>query len=78
MDLIGPWVVKVHATPYEFFALTAIDTVNNLVELVRIFDTLSETVSIMYAQCWLARYLLPQRCAHDPGGEFSDLNFKHY
>ena len=36
VDLVGPWVVQVQGKPYEFFALTAIDTVTNLVELVRI------------------------------------------
>ncbi len=36
MDPIGPWTVQVHGRPYEFEALTVIDTVTNLVELVRI------------------------------------------
>ncbi len=31
MDLIGPWIVQVRGNPYEFSALTAIDTVTNLV-----------------------------------------------
>jgi RNase H-like domain found in reverse transcriptase len=35
VDLIGPWVVQVNGKPYVFNALTAIDTVSNLVELVR-------------------------------------------
>jgi len=34
VDLIGPWVVQVHGKPYEFNALTAIDTVSNLVKQV--------------------------------------------
>jgi hypothetical protein len=36
MDLIEPWTVQVHGRPYKFEALTVIDTVTNLVELVRI------------------------------------------
>jgi hypothetical protein len=36
VDPIGPWTVQVHGRPYEFEALTVIDTVTNLVELVRI------------------------------------------
>jgi hypothetical protein len=36
VDLIGPWIVQVRGNPYEFSALTVIDTVTNLVELVRI------------------------------------------
>ncbi len=35
-DLIGPWTIQVHNRPYKFNALTVIDTVSNLVELVRI------------------------------------------
>ena len=36
VDLIGPWLVQVRGKPCEFNALTAIDTVTNLVEIVRI------------------------------------------
>jgi hypothetical protein len=36
MDLIGPWKVQVHGKPYQFEALTVMDTVTNLVELVRL------------------------------------------
>ena len=36
VDLIGPWVVQVRGNPYEFDTLTVIDTVTNLVELIRI------------------------------------------
>jgi hypothetical protein len=35
-DLIGPWTVQVCGRPYQFEAITVIDTVTNLVELVRI------------------------------------------
>ncbi len=35
-DLIGPWTVQVCGKPYEFKALTALDTVTNLVELIRL------------------------------------------
>jgi hypothetical protein len=37
-DLKGPWTAQVRGNPYEFEALTVIDTVTNLVELVRIDD----------------------------------------
>jgi hypothetical protein len=36
VDLIGPWIIQVHNKQYEFNALTVLDTVSNLVELVRI------------------------------------------
>jgi hypothetical protein len=36
LNLIGPWVVQVCGNPYEFDALTVINTVTTLVELVRV------------------------------------------
>jgi hypothetical protein len=36
VNLVGPWTIQVRDKPYEFNALTMIDTVSNLVELVRI------------------------------------------
>ena len=53
-DLIGPWIIQVCGNLYEFSALTAIDTVTNLIELVKIDDKTSENVARKYAQCWLA------------------------
>jgi hypothetical protein len=35
VDLIGPWIIQVCNKLYKFNALTVIDTVSNLVELVR-------------------------------------------
>ena len=76
VDLIGPWVVQVNGKPYEFNALTAIDTVSNLVELVRIDNKTSEHIARLYAQLWLARYPWPERCVHDNGGEFVGPEFQ--
>jgi hypothetical protein len=40
-DLIGPWTVQVCGNPYEFEALSVIEIVTNLVELIRIgFNTI--------------------------------------
>jgi hypothetical protein len=36
VDLIGPWTLLVHGQEIESWALTCIDTVSNLVEVVRI------------------------------------------
>ena len=35
-----------------------------------------ETIARKYAQCWLSRYPWPQRCVHDPGGEFTGPEFQ--
>jgi len=76
VDLIGPWIVQVRGNPHEFDALTIIDTVTNLVELVRVDTKASEHIARKYAQCWLSRYPWPQRCVHDPGGEFTGIEFQ--
>jgi hypothetical protein len=76
VDLIGPWVVQVCDKPYDFDALTVINTVTNLVELIRVDVKNSDTIERKYAQCWLSCYLWPQRCVHDPGGEFIGVEFQ--
>ena len=59
MDLIGPWVVQVRGNPYGFDVLTVIDTVTNLVELIRVDKKTSDIVPRKYAQCWLSHYPWP-------------------
>jgi hypothetical protein len=63
--------MQVRGNPYEFEALTVIDTVTNLVKLDRIDDKRSQTVARKFAQCKLTRYPWPQRCVYDPGTEFT-------
>ncbi len=75
-DLIGPWTVQVRGDPYEFEALTVIDTVTNLVEIIRIDDKRSKTVVRKFAQCWPMHYPWPQHCIHDPGTEFTGPEFQ--
>ena len=36
VDLIGPWIIHICNRPYKFNSLTVMDTVSNLVEIVRI------------------------------------------
>jgi hypothetical protein len=62
VDLIGPWTIQVRDKPYEFNALTMIDTVSNLVEPVRIDDKTSGHIAKKYAQVWLSRYPWPAQC----------------
>jgi hypothetical protein len=45
MDQIGPRTVQVRGNPFEFEALSVIDTVTNLVKLIRINDKRSQTVA---------------------------------
>jgi hypothetical protein len=50
--------------------------VTNLVKLVRIENKESDHITQKFAQCWLTRYPWPQRCIHDPGGEFTEPEFQ--
>jgi hypothetical protein len=75
VDLIGPWTIQVRDKPYEFNALTMIDTVSNLVELVRIDDKTSARIAKKYGQVWLTQYPWPAHCIHDNGGEYIGPEF---
>ncbi len=76
VNLIGPWTVQVHVRPYKFDGLTVIDTVTNLVGLVRIEIKDSDHIMWKFAQCWLTSCPWPQRCIHDPGEEFTGQEFQ--
>jgi hypothetical protein len=78
VDLIGPWKVQVRGKPYEFNALTSIDPVTNLVELIRIDHKTSQHITSKFAQSWMARYPWPKRCIHDNGGEFVGWEFQEF
>ncbi len=75
VDLIGPWTIQVQDKPFKFNALTMIDSVLNLVKLVRIDDKTSAHIAKKYAQVWLTRYPWPARCIHNNGGKFIEPEF---
>ncbi len=78
VDLIGPWVLQVHGNPCEFDQLTVIDTVTNLVELIRL-DKKPQMLlqeSMHNVGCHFTRghkdvYMIQE-------GNLLELNFKHY
>ena len=76
VDLIGPWKLQVQEQELEISALTCIDTVTNLTELVRIQNKTSAHVAEQFQNCWLSRYPLPARCVHNNGGEFIGQAFQ--
>jgi hypothetical protein len=53
-----------------------IDTVSNLVELVRIDDKTSACIAKKFALVWLTQYPWPARCIHDNGGKFIGPEFQ--
>ena len=72
VDTIGPWVIKLGDYDIEFWALTMIDTVTNLAELVRLPSRRpsSEVTARAFEINWLLRYPRPMRVVHDQGTEF--------
>ena len=76
MDLIGPWTVKIGKKAHTFSALTVIDPVTNLTELIRIDNKTAKHIASKFARTWLSRYPWPQKCIHDNGGEFTGFEFQ--
>jgi transposase InsO family protein len=77
VDLVGPWTVLVQQQAFVFLALTCIDPVTGLAELIRLQDKTSAHVAMKFENEWLARYPRPLRCVHDQGGEFEGREFQH-
>jgi transposase InsO family protein len=75
IDLIGPWSFSVNGDTLYFSALTIIDPVTNLVEIVRIASKSAQHVAMQLENVWLSRYPRPMRCVHDQGGEFIGKDF---
>lgn len=77
VDLIGPWKIKTGTgKTYEFLALTSIDRVTGLPELIRIDNKTSQHVADKFNESWLSRYPRPFACCHDNGGEFTGWEFQ--
>ena len=76
VDLVGPWPVEVNGRELLFHALTCIDPVTNLVELVRIQNKTAAYVGMKFENEWLARYPNPTKCIFDQGREFIGDGFQ--
>lgn len=76
VGLIGPWRIQVGNRIIEFDALTCIDPVTNLVELIRVNNKTAYHVAEQFENVWLSRYPRPNRCIHDNGGEFVGWEFQ--
>ena len=77
IDLIGPWDITTRTNrTYQFNALTCIDRVTGLTELIRIDSKEPGHVADKFTESWLARYPRPLFCCHDNGGEFTGSDFQ--
>jgi hypothetical protein len=70
VDMIGPWILAVSNRNEKFSALTIINLVTNLVEIVCVSNKTSSAVTVHFVNAWLACYPKPISCVHDPGLEF--------
>lgn len=78
VDLIGPWELTVQGKATIFSALTMIDPVTQLVELVRVDSKDSEHIAMHFENTWLSRYPKPMYCTYDQGGEFIGNGFQRH
>ena len=76
VDLIGPWTLEVAEQRLPFIALTMIDMVTNLVEVVRLNNKTAAHVALHFENAWLARYPRPIHLIYDQGGEFTGYQFQ--
>jgi hypothetical protein len=60
----------------KFHALTIIDLVTNLVEIIRLDNKTTQHTSIQFVNTWLASYPKPTSCIYDQGGEFMEWPFQ--
>ena len=60
----------------SFQALTIIDTITNLVELICMDNEIAAYVALCFENAWLAQYPKPTKCIHDQGGEFMGYYFQ--
>ena len=75
VDTIGPWKVSINKFEYSFQALTCVDPVVCLPDVIPVDNASSKTVSEVFEDDWLSRDSSPVRCIHDNGNEFLGPEF---
>ncbi len=75
IDLIGPWTAKTDHFNGEFYALTCIDTITNLVELTCIDTKSSDAIARKFENTLLAPYPRLAQVVHDNGDKFTGHAF---
>ena len=76
VDLIYPLKITTHGRKVVSKALTTIDLVTNLLEIIQINDKSSAHVAQQFSNCWLSIYIWPTRVVHGNGGEFIGWEFQ--
>ena len=68
--MIGPRRVEINKFDYSFRALTCIDSIIGLPEVVPVDNATSLSVAQAFEDNWLSRHPAPLRCIHDDENEF--------
>ena len=77
VDLIGPFKVPLpNDRVLSLQALTIVDTVSNLAEIILVRNKTAKHVGQQFANAWLSRYPRPLRCIYDQGNEFLGEGFQ--
>ena len=61
---------------FEFNALTCIDLVANLVEVIQVDNKTAAHVSQQFSNVWLSGCPKSNKCLHNNGGEFTGAEFQ--
>ena len=77
VNLIGPLKITIHGREVDFKALTTLDSVTNLLEIIQTNDKSSAHVAHQFSSCWLSRYPWSTQVIHDKGGEFIGWEFQN-
>ena len=73
--MIGHWKVSIINFEYQFRALTCIDTIIGLHEVIPVDNATSKSVAIAFEDNWLSQYPAPVRCLHNNGNDFLGPTF---
>ena len=78
INTIGPWEIPMQSgnNVCKFYALTMIDTVTNLSELIQVPNSTARAAAQAFETGWLLRFLRPVRLIHDQGTEFMGEDFQ--
>jgi hypothetical protein len=77
VDFIGPWKIKINKHQMLYNALTCIEPVTNLIEIVRLRGPkTAENTRIHFENNYLCRYPRHLRIVHDNGPEFMGHDFQ--
>ena len=76
-DMTGPWTILVNGQSHAFRALTIIDTVSNITEIICInCNATAMHTAQQFEMAWLSRYPRPIHCIYDQEGPEFGHHFK--